>query len=376
MKRIVSLLFAFLVFAYFLPAKPSAEIGVSASACVLIDADTKAVLFKKNADKKMPMASTTKIMTALLCLENEDKNEEFTVDSKAIRVEGSSMGLIEGDRVTLKTLAVGMLMLSGNDAANAAAVKMAGSTESFAALMNKRAEAIGMKNTSFETPSGLDSKNHYSTAYDMALLGAEAIKNSEFLSICSKSKYSVTFGKTPQKRTFYNHNRLLKTLDGCIGIKTGFTKKSGRCLVSAVRRNGRTLVCVTLNAPNDWQDHKNLYDFGFSLYKKEKIDLKLPPLYIVNSQKTKIAPALFNSCEVYKREGEKINVRILMRPFEYAPVYEGDVVGSVAIEANGTEIFESELVASESAHAKNEYTQSRKLTPFERLVEWIKGLFK
>ncbi len=376
MKRFAAAFLSIAVLFCALPVYASATVSVSATAAVLIDADTGAVLYSKNQDKRLAMASTTKIMTALLALENEQKSQSFTVDSKAIRVEGSSMGLVEGDKVTLYTLAVGMLMLSGNDAANAAAVFMAGNNASFADKMNERAAEIGMKNTNFVTPSGLDDENHFSTAYDMALLGAEAIKNAEFLEICSKSQYTVEFGAEPSRRTLYNHNRLLKEVDGCIGIKTGFTKKAGRCLVSAVRRGGRTLVCVTLKAPSDWSDHKKLYDYGFSLYNESEIEVEPIELQIVNSEKEFVAALPKETPKIMARQGEKISVKTKMRPFEYAPVYSGQIVGSLCVEVDGAEVYETELILSESAHAKNEKLSEKPLNPFERLIEWFKSLFK
>lgn len=376
MKKLVAVFLSLALLVCALPICTSASVSVSAAAAVLIDADTKAVLYSKNQDKRLAMASTTKIMTALLALENEKWDEEFTVDSKAIKVEGSSMGLVEGDKVTLRTLAAGMLMLSGNDAANAAAVFMAGGNASFAQKMNERALGIGMKNTNFVTPSGLDHENHYSTAYDMALLGAEAIKNAEFLEICSKSKYTVEFGAEPSRRTLYNHNRLVKEVEGCIGIKTGFTKKAGRCLVSAVRRGGRTLVCVTLKAPSDWSDHKALYNFGFSLYSEREIKAEPIKLEIVNSEKTTVSALPREALKIMARQGEKIEVKTKMRPFEYAPVYSGQIVGQLAALVDGVEVYSTELILNESAHAKDEKLKAEPLNPFERLIEWLKSLFK
>lgn len=350
--------------------------SVSALSCVLIDADTKAVLFEKNAEQKLAMASTTKIMTALLALESGNVNEIFTVDPYAIKAEGTSMGLCEGDKVSLKTLSAGMLLLSGNDAANAAAVKISGSIKEFCNKMNERAKEIGMENTNFSTPSGLDLENHYSTAYDMALLGAEAIKNEQFLEICSKEKMSVSYKEPLKTFTFYNHNRLLSSVEGCIGVKTGFTKKAGRCLVSAVRRNGRTLVCVTLKAPNDWQDHKNLYEYGFSLYKETEIDLSQNlELPIVNSYKDSVRLESREKPKIYVRNGEKVNVRVYTGPFEYAPVYKGDIVGSAALEIDSNEVFKTELISTESAHLK-QMKNEKSYTLLQRILDWIKGLFR
>ncbi len=376
MKKIAAAVLSFAILLCSVDVYAANSVSVSALSAVLIDADTKAVLYAKNQNQKLAMASTTKIMTALLALESEKKTEEFVVDSGAIKVEGSSMGLVEGDKVTLKTLAAGMLMLSGNDAANAAASFISGSNEAFSKKMNERAKEIGMKSTNFVTPSGLDDENHYSTAYDMALLGAEAIKNSEFVEISSKSKYTVCFGKEPSVRTMHNHNRLVKEVEGCIGIKTGFTKKAGRCLVSAVTRGGRTLICVTLKAPSDWNDHKKLYEYGFSLYSEREIEVKPTELEIVNSEKTSLPAKAREPLKIFCREGEKIEVKTKIRAFEYAPVYSGQIVGRAAVLADGFEVFETELILSESAHAKGEKAKAEPKNPFEKFTEWLRSLFK
>lgn len=374
-----ALLCAIIIFSLLIKVCPAAYAApsVSAKSAILIDADTLDILYEKDANTRRAMASTTKIMTTLLCLESEECSTSFTVDPAAIKVEGTSMGLSEGDKVTLFDLAVGMLMLSGNDAANAAAIKIAGDKSKFAELMNKRASEIGMKNTNFVTPSGLDDEFHYSTAYDLALLGAEAIKNKVFLEISSKSRYTVSYGEPSVTRTFSNHNRLVRKLEGCIGIKTGFTKKAGRCLVSAVTKNSRTLICVTLSAPNDWQDHKSLYDFGFSLY-KEAAPPKIEPiaLPIVNSAKNSIPVSISKSAApLFIRSGEKIECKVTLRPFEYAPIFKGQVVGSLCYCVGETILEEIPLIAEKSAHHLWEKEQREQKTPFEKLMDWLKGLF-
>lgn len=246
-------------------AAAESSVSVSAASCVVMEAVTGAVLYEKNAREERPMASTTKIMTALLCLESGDLDREFSVDSDAIHVEGSSMGLVEGDRVTKRALCYGMLLPSGNDAAGAAAVELAGSYAAFAQQMNQRAEQLGMTQTHFVTPSGLHDDAHYTTAYDMALLTAAALQNEIFREICSQEKAQVSFGNPPYDRWLSNSNKLLSMDDSIIGVKTGFTDEAGRCLVSAAVRDGVTLICVTLNDPNDWQDHLALYDSCFSM---------------------------------------------------------------------------------------------------------------
>lgn len=377
-KALISVLVCVSLIFSLCPSVFAASFSVSAKSAILIDADTLEVLYEKDAQTKRPMASTTKIMTALICLENERKNERFEVDSAAIRVEGTSMGLLEGDKVTLSQLAVGMLTLSGNDAANAAAVRISGSSEKFSELMNQKAAQIGMKSTNFVTPSGLHHENHYSTAYDMAILGAFTLKNADFVEISSKPKYTIRYGEPEVTRTFSNHNRLVREVEGCIGIKTGFTKKAGRCLVSAVKRNGRTLVCVTLSAPNDWRDHKNLYEYGFSLYKKSTdFDVKLPNLPIVNSQYKSIPlKPTEEKPTLYLRSGEKITIKTALYPFEYAPVYKGQIVGTLYYCVGDAVLKECDLIAARSAHHLYEKSAEIKKNPFEKLLDWLRSLFK
>lgn len=306
-------------------------VDVSAQAAVLLCADTGEVLYSRNAHTRLPMASTTKIMTALLTLQAASPQRVVTVTADMVRVEGTSMGLLPGDRVTLYALACGMLLSSGNDAANTAAVALAGSTAAFAAQMNACARRIGMTDTHFVTPSGLDDETHYSTAYDMALLAVEALRDPVFRSICSARKLTVSYGDPPYPRTLCNHNRLLTMYDGCIGMKTGFTRKSGRCLVSAAQRDGVTLVAVTLHAPDDWNDHAALLDFGFSRVRCEPIEdagtLSVP---VVGSDRDCV-PAVYASqpCAVTDSRTDSITKTVYLPPFLYAPVRQGDCVGRV-----------------------------------------------
>ncbi|MDE5649196.1 MAG: D-alanyl-D-alanine carboxypeptidase, partial [Oscillospiraceae bacterium] len=267
MKKIFSAVLT-IIFVLACPYVVSAENKtpeVSAKACVLIEEKTGKILFEKNSSEKLPMASTTKIMTTLLCLESGGLDDSFVVDSEAIKVEGSSMGLTEGDVVTKRDLCYGMMLPSGNDAANATAVKLGGSIENFAKMMNERAEEIGMTRTCFVTPSGLEGDGHGASAYDMALLAREALRNPDFVEICSQKKAKVEFGNPPYERWLTNTNKLLDMYEGVKGVKTGFTDEAGRCLVSACERDGISLVCVTLNDKNDWQDHINMYDYGYSV---------------------------------------------------------------------------------------------------------------
>ena len=209
-----------------------------ARAWVLMDADSGRILAGKDADTAYPMASTTKIMTSLLAAQSGKLHDEITVSKEMILVEGTSMGLLPGDSVSLYELIYGMLLPSGNDAANVTAYYLGGNVENFVKKMNAKAKEIGMENTNFVTPSGLDDEMHYSTAYDMALLGRYAVGDPVFRSVCSSKKASLSYGNPPYKRTLYNHNRLLESYKYALGIKTGFTKKSGRCLVSYAEKDG------------------------------------------------------------------------------------------------------------------------------------------
>lgn len=230
---------------------------VSATAAVLMDADMGQVLYEKNGDRQMLIASTTKIMTALVVLEHAAPDDVITVTPNHM-AEGSSMYLRAGETVRVEELLYGLLLCSGNDAA-LALTECAGGLTPFVALMNEKAAALGMAHTSFANPNGLDADGHYSTARDMAVLAAAAVENPTFRRICSSR--SVTIGQ----RTMENHNRLLRQMEGCVGLKTGYTRAAGRTLVSCTERDGCRLVAVTLRDGNDWADHAALYDYGFRL---------------------------------------------------------------------------------------------------------------
>lgn len=327
------------------------NVPVNAKSYVLIDALTGKVIVGSNEHKQLPIASTTKIMTALITLEQPNLDENFIVDSNAIKVEGTSMGLVEGDSASLYTLANGMLLPSGNDAANAAAVKIAGTIDEFSKLMNQKAQELSMKNTNFVTPSGLHDENHYSTAYDMAILARAAIKNDKFAEICKKPRAQVEFGNPPYKRYLSNHNKLVSEYEGCIGVKTGFTKKAGRCLVSAVERDGVTLICVTLGAADDWNVHKQLFDYGFANLPKTEIVPNIESLSanIVGGEKNAISVKAHTKmfAPLEQAELSKLTAEIYLDRFYYAPIIEGDIIGEIKYYLDGNEVASSALVAGE-----------------------------
>lgn len=332
----------------------SGAVSVSAKGYCLINADTFEVLAGENIHKKLPMASTTKIMTSLILAEYGDLEREVTVTEQMVTIEGSSMGLLAGDKVSYYELLVGMLLPSGNDAANSVAILVAGSVEKFVEMMNQKAHKIGMDNTNFVTPSGLDSDEHYSTAYDMALLAAYALKNDTIREIVSKQSIAVSFGNPPYQRTQYNHNKLLSQYDKCIGVKTGFTKKSGRCLVTAASDNGCTVVAVTLNAPNDWNDHKKLLEFGLGeVSARDVTDNVNRNISVVGGIKDSVSVSTARfMCGLSNASSTSVTSKVYIKPFVYAPISAGQSVGTVEYYYNGRIIKSTDIIALESVGAK------------------------
>lgn len=328
--------------------------ALSAKSAVAIHADTGEILYAHNAEQKLPMASTTKIMTALLLAEEPDLTQTLVTTKEMVTVEGSSMGLLEGDTVSYYALLVGMLLASGNDAANTTAIALSGSPQAFADRMNAKARQIGMKNTHFVTPSGLDDEQHYSTAYDMALLGAYAMKNPVFAKVASSKSIAVEYGNPPYRRTLTNHNRLLALYDKAIGVKTGFTKKSGRCLVSAAENENGRVVAVTLNASNDWNDHMQLLDQGLAALQKTTMHYAdTLRLHIVGGihdhVSLKTDPVVLSLTEGSKK---KITQRVTLKPFCYAPVTQDQAAGSVDYYFEGKKIASAPIRAETSVSAQ------------------------
>lgn len=375
MKKIFSAVLT-IIFVLACPYVVSAENKtpeVSAKACVLIEEKTGKILFEKNSSEKLPMASTTKIMTTLLCLESGGLDDSFVVDSEAIKVEGSSMGLTEGDVVTKRDLCYGMMLPSGNDAANATAVKLGGSIENFAKMMNERAEEIGMTRTCFVTPSGLEGDGHGASAYDMALLAREALRNPDFVEICSQKKAKVEFGNPPYERWLTNTNKLLDMYEGVKGVKTGFTDEAGRCLVSACERDGISLVCVTLNDKNDWQDHINMYDYGYSIL--QPLELSSDDIFAVP-----VAGGTENTIPV-RAEGKlligndgktenKISSEIILPPFVYSNIQLGDEIGEIKYYYNGMYIDSIPLKAMKNTEYKK-YSKKTDKSFFEKIKNFL-----
>lgn len=320
----------------------AAPISVSAQSAIVINSADNSVIYSKNAYSSMPMASTTKIMTCVLACESTRLNDTVVITNEMLAgTEGSLIYLKPDDKITLYDLAVAAMLASGNDAANAVAFCLSGSIADFVALMNKKACSIGMKNTFFVTPSGLDEKNHHSTAYDMALLASYAMKNSCFSKICALKSAQITING--KKQTVYNHNKLLSNDNNFVGVKTGFTEKAGRCLVSAYNYNGNMIITVTLNAPNDWQDHKRLVAFAKKQFTTKK-DNKTFALDVVGASKNTVQCGYEYNVTVYKN----VDIRLYYYPFVYAPLKCGDTVGECKIYSNNRLIKTVDITVREN----------------------------
>ena len=322
--------------------------AISAKAAVVISGDTGDVLYSVNSDVRLPMASTTKIMTALLLIENrENLDEEIVATKEMVTVEGSSMGLLAGDRVSYRALLYGMMLSSGNDAANAAAIAVGGSIDGFVKMMNDRAHELGLENTHFVTPSGLDAEGHYTTAYELALISREALKNPDFAEAAAAKSATLCFGNPPYRRTLSNHNKLLKMYDDIIGVKTGFTKKSGRCLVSAAKRDGKFVIAVTLNDGDDWADHRVLLNTGLSAieiceFTDNTLDITLPVI-CGNVEAVSLADS---GAEFSVPKGQSVTSVIVLPHFLYAPAASGDVIGGVEYYCAGRLVYKSNIIVN------------------------------
>ena len=331
------------------------SVDVSAKSAIAIEVSSGEIYFQKNAHERLPMASTTKIMTALVAIESGNLEREVCVSPEAIGVEGSSIYLYRGERISLYDLLCALLLESANDAAAAIAIEIGGSISGFADMMNEKAEALGLSDTSFQNPHGLDCENHFTTAHDLAKISLAAMQNPTFREIVSTYKKVGPPNENGFSRLFVNHNKMLKNYDGAIGIKTGFTKKSGRCLVSAARRDGVELIAVTLNAPNDWQDHENMLNLGFSLYSATEIyaagEYKAMQS-VISGIDSSLVISNSEPLVAVTRGGSEICEHIEMPRFSYAPIKKNQIIGYIYYTQNGKIVAKSPLVADHSVDAK------------------------
>ena len=336
------------------------DIATSSGSAVLLDASGTEInlLWEHNADERRGPASTTKIMTALVASERMPLSEKVTVTKASVGVEGSSVYLTEGEVFTLEELLFCTLLESANDAATAVAIAVGGSVEEFASMMNEKCEELGLVDTHFANPHGLDDEAHYTTARELGIIAAAALKNDALRRIFSTYKITVT-PQNGSPRLLINHNRLLKSIDGCIGVKTGYTKATGRCLVSAAERDGLRLIAVTLDDGNDWHDHTLMLEAGFEAYERvelcEYANMILPEIAVLDGEQSRLRTAAAESVyATLPKSGVGIKCRIECVSSLPAPVSRGTYAGEAVFLSNGKELARVKIVTAFSAAKKKE----------------------
>ncbi len=348
--KLISAIAACSLMAAFTVFDARADVSVSARSAILMEASTGAVIFEKEPDERLLIASTTKLMTALVAVENASLEDTVTVPAECVGVEGSSMYLKAGEELSLRELLYGLMLESGNDAAVAVAVHVAGSVEKFVELMNDRAASLGLENTHFVNPHGLNAEGHYSSARDLAKIMAEGMKNPLFAEIATTK--SISFGA----RSYSNHNKLMWSYEGMEAGKTGFTKKAGRTLVTCAERDGLRLICVTLNDGDDWRDHTALYDMGFELWEARVVAdagdiVGRVPVISGAAPFAGVRPERDVTLALPK--DTKTETSILLPPFVYADVRAGERAGLMLVTCDGKIVERVALVYSESVGRLN-----------------------
>ena len=354
MKRFILILFCAVLT---LPVSASADgpsPSLSAKSAVLYEVHGGRWVYERNADVRLPMASTTKMMTALVALRLLSLDAVYTVPAEACGIEGSSLYLKAGDRISARDLMHALLLRSANDAASALAILASGSESAFAEEMNAEARRLGLQNTSFKNPHGLDTDGHYSSARDLALILAAAMEDERFVEISGCERYTVEFEDRAQ--VLYNHNKLLYLTDYVVCGKTGYTQKSGRCLVTAAERDGVRLIAVTMNASDDWNDHVKLFECGFDQLEGLTVISSADRFY-ADVAGGKIDKVLCRPTEEFFAVTAKnavITCDTLLPSVLFAPIYEGEIVGMLRIYEDGKEIGEICLAACEDIEYKEQ----------------------
>ncbi len=319
--------------------------AVSAEKAIVMDAATGRVLFEKLADKQSLIASTTKIMTALIVCEQCNVLDRMRIPKEAVGIEGSSMYLQEGEVLTLQELLYGMMLSSGNDAATALAIYCGGTVEGFAQLMNDKARMLGLINTHFTNPHGLDAPGHYSTARDLAILASYAMENPIFAQTVSTK--TVTIGN----RSMTNHNKLLWQMKDAEGVKTGYTRAAGRILVSSAVRQDRRLVCVTINDGNDWADHKKLLEDGFTRYMVVQIVQKgqtMGEVSVFGGTNETVNVTAKEDFSYALADNERVSFVLSCKDMTYAPVVAGSDAGYAYICIDGKAVGKVPVIYDET----------------------------
>ena len=330
---------------------PLSAQATSAHSAILMDAQTGRVLYEKNADEQSLIASTTKIMTALVVCEQCNVLDRVRISKEAVGIEGSSVYLKEGEVLTVQELLYGMMLHSGNDAAVALAIYCGGTVEGFAQLMNDKAYRLGMKNSHFVNPNGLDAPGHYSTARDLAVLAAYAMENPIFRQTVSTKTVSVG------QRQLTNHNKLLWQVEGADGVKTGYTRAAGRILVSSATRDGRRLIAVTINDGNDWQDHAHLLRDGFSGYSIKNIVREgecLAKAEVIGGEEESVALLAATDFSYALSACEHPEIITSGTGFVYAPIECGQQAGVAYVVLDGHVVGKIDLVYGSSIERTKE----------------------
>ena len=344
--------------------------SLNSRACIVLDRKSNRIIYGKNEKNKVKMASTTKIMTATIVIENYDLSKTVEISKKAAGTGGSRLGLKQGDKISVLDLLHGLMLCSGNDAAVALAETVAGGIPEFSDMMNNKAKELGLENTHFESPHGLDSDNHYTTAYDLSLLTNYALNNETFLKIVGTKNYTVTINGYPKNIT--NTNELLGTLNGVYGVKTGFTNGANRCLVTACKRNDLDIICVVLGCDTKnfrTKDSIKLIEYTFQNYEylniSDLIDENLNNWKEENLNNFNIKKGVSNNIEIYyqtpdfsvipikKVDKNNIEVIINIDTNLTAPVYENSEIGNLYILCNGEEVFTTNILSSTYIPKKN-----------------------
>ena len=337
----------------FMMLTPKAEpaFSVQASAMALIECESGKLIAGQNKDLRLPMASTTKIMTALIVLERSELSDIVEIPDEAVGTEGSSIYLRKGERLSVEDLLYGLMLASGNDAAVALAVHAAGSVDGFVELMNDKAGEMGLKNTSFITPNGLHAERHLTTAYELCLIAREALKLDEFRTIVSSKYHRTATGDID--RTFKNKNSLLWSYEGAFGVKTGYTMAAGRCLVFGAERDGMTVVGAVLNCRQMFEEAASLMDMAFEEYSRETIVpacTHVLDTYIKNGEEKLLEVYSKESIITVMRKSERKSFRTeaVLSEGLHAPIAKGDEVGILRVFDGGALIGSTALIAGNS----------------------------
>ncbi|UJL44752.1 D-alanyl-D-alanine carboxypeptidase [Virgibacillus sp. NKC19-16] len=338
--RIVLCIVLILIFTLMHPMSGQAAPTVSATNAILIEQSTGRVLFEKNANEEQLIASITKLMTAIIAVESGKMQEEATASREAIYTEGSSIYLEQGEKMSIEDLVYGLILRSGNDAAVTISEHIGGSMEGFVYLMNEKARWLGMTNSSFENPHGLDSDNHYSTAYDMAMLMRYAMDNDQFREIVG----TKTYKSDRRSYSWQNKNKLLTQLyENSTGGKTGYTRTAGRTLVSSANKNGMDLIAVTINAPDDWQDHINLFEWGFENYDMTSIAEEGQEKYRLKGSDKETIGYLHHNVLFPLTEGEMADVDKQTYLLNENRGRTDDIIGKTMFHLDGEQIAETPI---------------------------------